>query len=371
MKYKILQENLHTALTHLQKALPSRPQLPILSSVLVQVSGSNCTISATDLYFAVTCRITVDSQEDGVCAVPGKQFREIVSSLNPGSLELQFKEGTLKLSSGKTNTSLACPAHVDFPPFPQIEGEEFVLPIEHFEKIEQNILFSTSVDQARPVLTAVLFEFSADELKVVSTDGFRLSVLSLPNPTNYTDKSFLLPAKSLLEVLRIAMKLSVKEVRFKVSYELKQVFFSFQSVEIFVRLIDGSFPPYQKIIPSVFTTEVVFDSQEMLENLKRAAIFSREASNIVRLRIYSDKVEVYSSSPSFGTYTGIVNQVKVTTDAEMKEIAFNIKYLVEYLSATKSDQQWLGMSESLKPALLKPAGTIEYQHVIMPFKVNA
>jgi DNA polymerase III subunit beta len=369
MKLKVLQENLNGVLLHLSKAVPSNPQLPILASILIETEKGNCTFSATDLYFGIRCSLLVDSEIDGNIVVPGKQFREIISSLDPGVLELVFDQNSLAIANTKTNISLASSNTHEYPPFPQIEGEEYNFPIEYFEQIENNIVFSASIDQARPVLTTVLFEFSQNGLMCVSTDGFRLSTLVIDDK-KYKPKKFLIPAKALSEVYKIASKLQTKEIIFKVSQELKQVFFSLEGVEVFVRLIEGDYPPYDKIIPSAFSTEVVFDTSELLDNLKRAMIFARESSNIVRFEIKKDRVLVHSSSPSFGKFQGELRSVVISGDTTENEIAFNIKYLLDYLNATKSEKQWFGMSESLKPALFRPDGNQKHQYVVMPFKVN-
>lgn len=368
MKLKVLQENLNGLLTHLSKAIPSNPQLPILASVLIENENNVCTFSATDLYFGIRCSMNVDSEIDGTIVVPGKQFKEVVSSLDPGVLQLLFEESALHIKNKKTKVKLSGGITEDYPPFPQVDGEKFVFPISYLEDIEKNVSFSASTDQARPVLTAVLFEFGSAGLQCVATDGFRLSTLIIDDSKKYEDKSFLIPAKALSEVYKIASKLNVKEVLFKVSHELKQVFFSLEGVEIFVRLIEGSYPPYEKIIPSSFSTEVIFDSAELTENLKRAMIFARESSNIVRLEITQDSVFIHSSSPSFGSYRGELHAVTVT--GQPNEIAFNIKYLLDYLSAVKTDQQWFGMSDSLKPAVIKPVDSQKQQYIVMPFKVN-
>ncbi|MBU0974364.1 DNA polymerase III subunit beta [Patescibacteria group bacterium] len=369
MKLKVLQENLNKSLSNLQKAIPSRPQLPILSSILIEANKDGCTISATDLYFGVKSNVQTDIETEGVAVVPGKQFKEIISSLNPGVLTLEFSAGSLKILSDKTKTSLPCQSSDEYPPFPQVEGEEYGISADHLEKIEKYISFSASTDQARPVLTAVLFKFSERGFEVISTDGFRLSVLLLNGSKKYKkERSFLIPAKSLSEVYRIMSKLESTEVKFKISQELKQIFFSINGVLVFVRLIDGNYPPYEKIIPSEFSTEVVFDSEELMDNLKRAMIFARESSNIVKLIIGEKNVEIRSSSPSFGNYKGTLNNIQVK--GLPGEIAFNIKYLLDYLSATKASEHWFGMNESLKPALFKPEAKNSYSYIIMPFKVN-
>ncbi len=368
MIIKVLQENLSASLNNLTKAIPHKPQLPILSSILLEAKNNECTISATDLYFGVRSGVQADIHEEGTIVVPGKQFKEIISSLPKGVLTLEFKDKEFNILSEKTKTSLSCQVSDEYPPFPVIEGDEFDLSFTQLEKIEKLVSFSASLDQARPVLTAVLFKFSNEGLEVVTTDGFRLAILSLDNQDYQEEKVFLIPAKALSEVYRIVARLKVENVVFRISKELKQVFFSIEKVLVFIRLIDGKFPPYEKIIPSIFTTEVIFDTEELLENLKRATIFAKEASNIVRFEIKKNEVLIKSSSPSFGNYKGILKNVKVT--GEEKVIAFNIKYLIDYLSAIKQESQWFGMNESLKPAMFKPEVESSYKYVVMPFKVN-
>ncbi len=369
MKLKVLQENLNNSLNNLQKAIPSRPQLPILSSILIESTKDGCTASATDLYFGVRSVIQVDSEIEGKVVVPGKQFKEIVSSLSPGVLTLESDEGSLNIISEKTKTTLSCQSSDEYPPFPQVEGEEFILSFDQLDKIEKNVSFSTSIDMARPVLTAILFKFSNNSLEAVGTDGFRLSVLKLANNKDNTEESsFLVPAKALSEVFRIMVKLEAKEIKLKISRKLKQIFFSINGVLIFVRLIDGNYPPYEKIIPSEVKTEVIIDSDELMDNLKRAMIFARESSNIVRLIVNENDMEIKSSSPSFGNYSGKIKNVKIK--GAPGEIAFNIKYLMEYLSSTKENEHWFGMNESLRPAIFKPGKSSDHRYVIMPFKVN-
>lgn len=369
MKIKVLQENLNQTLQNLQKAIPSKPQLPILSSILFEIKKTDCIISATDLYFGVKSIIQVDSDEDFSFCVTGKQFKEIISSLSAGVLEMTLDGNTLTVKSGKTKANLACQNSSDYPPFPQVDGQEFVLSTEDLEKIDKAVAFSVSTDMARPVLTSLLFSFNQEQLKVVATDGFRLATLDLKNENQSNEKKLLIPAKSLNEVIRVAQKINAKSIKFKVSEELKQVYFMLDNnVEIFVRLIDGEYPPYERIIPSVFTTEVNFDTEEVLETLKSAMIFAREASNIVKFNFDKEGVTIMASSPSIGNFSSTLTLSSFTGNEA--NIAFNIKYIFDYLSAIKSKKHWFGMSESLKPAMFKPEEEKDYQYVVMPFKVN-
>jgi DNA polymerase-3 subunit beta len=368
MKIKALQENLHQSLNYIQKAIPSKPPLPILSSVIFTAKDGVCSIAATDLYFGVKAGLQAEVVENGDVVIPGRQFREIIASLPPGPLELAYQDGTLTIKSENTKASLQCQNSEDFPPFPEVSGSEYSLSKEHLEKIERYISFSASADQARPVLTSVLFSFAKDGLKVVSTDGFRLALMQLPDSQVQEAEQMLVPAKALSEVYRILTQSEVADARFTVSEELKQVFFAIDGVEIYVRLIEGSFPPYEKIIPTGFVTEVIFDTEELISNIKRASIFSRDASNIVKFGFQGGKTTLTAASPSLGQFVGELSQAVVTgSDAE---IAFNSKYLLDFLQSVTSPTMSFGMSDSLKPAAFKTEELENYQYIVMPFKVN-
>lgn len=379
MKIKVLQENLNQSLNHLQKAIPGKPQLPILASIHIQVKKNECILSATDLYLGVRSAVQAEVDEVGEIVVPGKEFREIIASLPPGAINLDYTEGTLKIKSKKTKVSLQCYSSEDYPAFPEVEGDEYALSSDYLKKIEQYILFSASNDQARPVLTAVLFAFNDDGLRVVSTDGFRLSLMQLTAAAGAKSKEnegggdgsnnqLLVPAKALGEAFRISSQLEVDEVRFKVSEELKQVFFSISSVEMYVRLIEGSYPPYEKIIPPSSSTEVVFDTEELMNNIKRAMIFARESSNIIKFEFSSKGCLVSAESPTLGSFVGDLEQA--TISGGQAEIAFNARYLLDFLQATKAETVKFAMTDSLKPAVFTTEDLGGYRYVVMPFKVN-
>lgn len=369
MKIKILQETLAGALAHLQKAIPSKPQLPILASVHIKADGTVCQLSATDLYFGVRCRVQSDVQEAGELVVPGKEFKEIISSLPAGPLELTFSESTLHIKSAHAKAKLQCMSSDEYPEFPQSEGHAYQLSAPQLDAVTQNILFSASTDQARPVLTAVLFAVTPQGSRTVATDGFRLAVLDIPGfSSNESEHQFLIPSKALSEVARIQKQVKEEIVAFTVSEELKQAFFSVADVEVFVRLIEGDYPPYQKIIPSNFTTTVFFDTAELLDNIKRATIFAREASNIVKFNFHPEQTKISATAPAIGEFTGELSQAKVEGEEAM--IAFNAKYLLDFLQSTDSDTLWFGMSESLKPAIFRPENRQDYQYIVMPFKVT-
>jgi DNA polymerase III subunit beta len=370
MKQTVLQENLNQALAHVQKAIPSRPTLPVLSSVLMDVTKKGCTISATDLYFGVRAHLVSTSEQDGSVVIPGKQFKEIVQSLPPGKVALELDSNQVRITAEKTKAAVPCQDSSEYPPFPQPEGKQYRLSREQLDAIKSLVIKSASPDPTRPVLTGVCLQFSGGQVTVAGTDSFRLSVLQLPlqGEEAAEDGVFIIPAKVLEEVQRIAEQQQAVEAVFTVSEELKQVFFSFEDVEVFARLIEGEYPPYEKIIPTQFETEIEVGCDELQDQLKRAMIFSKDASNIVQMEYTEQALVIKASSPVTGAFEGEVEAAKITGEAG--GVAFNARYILEFLQATKQQAITIKLNGSQKPALLQAPQFPAYQYIVMPFRIN-
>ncbi len=368
MKLTLLQENLNKTLSIVTKAIPSKPSLPILSSIKLSAEGTTCTACATDLYFGVDTKIIANVEETGSVVIPGKQFKEIIGSLSPGVITIELQEGTLSIRAGKSITKLQCQSSEDYPPFPEVTGTEVEIQTELLSNIEALVAFAASSDVARPVLTSILFDIEEAKPRVVATDGFRLAVLEVPGGIK-TEKSLkmLLPAKAVIEVARLAQLQDKKSILCTVSEELKQVLFTIGDVLIYVRLIEGTYPPYEKIMPSTYTTAVEIDQDELQAHMKRALVFARESSNIIKFSIQENTVQLGATSALVGTYEGVLEQVRVSGDS--LEIAFNSKYVQEFLGASKSGQVRMELTESLKPVVFTTPDLPLYRYIVMPFKV--
>ncbi|MFZ5376309.1 MAG: DNA polymerase III subunit beta [Patescibacteria group bacterium] len=368
MKITILQENLKNSLNHLQKTIPTKPQLPILSSILLEAKKNRLFLSATDLYFGIRTEIDIKVDEEGVIVVPGDTFRSLINSLSQEEIKISHTQQNILIQTNKNKVSLPLQNPEEYPPFPEISGTVLNLSLEDLERIIKLVSFTASLDQTRPVLTTILFKFSKDSLEVVATDGYRLSRLMIDKEFE-EELEMMVPAKALQEIYRVATQLNSKTVSIQVSQELKQALFCIDQTNFYVRLIDGEYPPYQKIVPDSFLFECEFEVEDLMQQLKRAMIFCRDSSNIIRLQIDAEKILIKSSSPVAGNFEGEVSLNKSNFQGE-QQIAFNANYLHDFLNNIKDGIIWFSMNESLKPAMFKTMKQDDYFHVVMPFRVN-
>lgn len=365
-------KSLKQSLNFLQKAIPSKPQLPILSSILLETQDNTVILSATDLFLGIQSKLPAKVSEQGKIAIPGEIFRQFIHSLeNNDEVTLKVMDNQLQITSGKNKTKLALQSAQDYPEFPDIQGDELTLSTQALEKIEKYVAFVASLDQTRPILTSILFLIKNQLLTTVATDGFRLAVLSQNcdiNLDNQDSKQFLLPAKALSEIVKITQQLELEEVKLTVSDELKQIKCQLVDTTIYVRLIEGEFPPYEKIMPDSFSIKTRIDAGTLDLQLKRASLFSRDISNIVKFNFNDNQLKINASSPAIGSYEGELEILDALSSAE--SIAFNVKYVSDFIQAIKSDLINFEMNESLKPAAFTTDEVENFIYIVMPFRVN-
>ncbi len=368
MKTSIDLSSLKTCLKHLQNVIPSNPQLPILSSIYLKLKDEELTLASTDLYLGVKTKTKVDSDVEFEKVVPGDTFKDLISSFSEDEVEIEVGKKEMVIKSNTSQLKVPTQTTEEYPDFPEIEGKKIKLQAEMLEKINDLVSFAASTDQARPVLTTVFLNFKNSKLEVVGTDGFRLAVLSFEDVGIEDDISLLVPVRAFNEVVKILRQSEEEDVILQVSTELKQIKFIVGGVGIFVRLIEGDYPPYSKIIPSQFKTEINMLGEDLKQELQRAFVLAKEASNIVEWKFEDNELVIKSSAPAVGSYEG---RVLVSSEkGDGGEIAFNVKYLLEFLSSTKPENLKFMMNESLKPAMFKVEGVENFKYVVMPFRVN-
>lgn len=368
MKFNILQENLKTNLAYIQKAIPNKPQLPILKNILLEVKDNILLLRATDLHLGAKVLIPIEMEEAGTALVPGEIFKQIIFSLDSGKINFQLQDNNLILKTSKNSSTLPFQLSDEFPSFSQEEGSSFSLAKDIFQEIDRYVNHSVSLDQTRPVLTSVLLRFSPNLLQIVGTDGFRLSILNKKIDYAGENIDLLVPQKGLKEILRIIDQKQIDTVNFELLNESKQLKFVIDNLEIYLQLIEGVFPPFEKILPSEYLIELKISGEAFLEEIKRAYILSRGSSNIIKIQLDSDNLLIKSFSPSLGSYQGKIPLIEPVN--QNLEIAFNAKYLLDFLQNVKPQDLVLGLNETLKPALFRPANLDNFNYIVMPFRAN-
>jgi len=372
MKLSLLQENLNLALGNVSRFVSSKSQLPILNNILLSTDQGRLKLSATNLDLSINYWIGAKIEEEGSITIPSKEITEFISYLPTGKLDLSVKENNLlTLSSEKTESNFTTMPAVDFPEFPSINPDTaFEIDLDVLTQAISQIAFSAALDDSRPVLTAILCQFSNDNLTLVATDGFRLSFkkIKLSNSLNLkTDKpiTFLIPAKSLIEITKLAK--NNKKIKIGLTSDEHQVVFILDDVELVSRLIEGDYPDYQKIIPESYNTKIYVNRDEFFQSVKIASVFAKESANVVRINIKSGILELSANAPQIG-------QNKASVDAKIEgenlDIAFNYKFLTDFLTICKSPEILIELNENLTPGFFHDQSDPSFTHIIMPVRLQ-
>ena len=376
MKVTVLQETLAHGLSIVSRAVSPRSTLPVLSNVLVATDEGRLRLSATNLELGITCWIGAKIEEEGSTTVPARTFVDLVGTLPAEQVNLNLNPATqsLNVRAGASITDIKCIDSQEFPPMPTPEMDTaFQINVADFKEIIQQVAFAASSDEARPVLMGVLMNVEGDKLTMAAADGFRLSVrhatLSSPVPQPL---SAIIPARALNELARIAGE-GGEMISMVLPKSRGQVVFRVKDTELVAQLIDGVFPDYQQIIPHSYKSRTILSTQSLLKACKQAEIFAREGSNVARFNIKSSgdqepgSVEISTQSEETGSNETVVS---ATIDGSGLLIAFNVRFLREVLEVVRSPNVALETSAANSPGVIRPVGSDDFLHVIMPMHLG-
>lgn len=374
MKMEILQENLVRYLSIANRVITAKPALPILSSILLKATDKNLTLQATNLDTSLLLSLNVKVEEKGKITVPARSFLEFTASLSPQTLLISEEEGKV-IVKGETAQAVFQTMNADeFPKFPEVnKEEEFKIKKDILSKFIRKTSFAAALDEGRPVLTGVLLKIEGGILKMVATDGFRLSEAVSKEKIPQVDfGNLIIPAKALVEVERLLSEESEDEITFGRSVDKNQIFFAVNPSDgalLFARLLEAEYPDYKRIIPDSFSLTAKISTEELISAVKTASIFAHGDGQTLKLFFDPQKKEIIISAQTAEIGKGTA---KVSADIDGKgiEVGFNAKFLLDGVSSMGTEQTLIQIKEEVAPAMLTPVGDEDYRHIIMPVRLQ-
>lgn len=363
MKIKVTQEKLSKALNNVSRIAMGRVTLPILNNVLIRVDKKKVSLITTNLDMAIMDFLPVSSSEDGVVTVPAKLLAEFISNLPKGeTIEITSKNTKVEIKAGKYSSVINGTPADDFPELPEIDDKKAVvykIGVEEFKNSVGQVIVASSNDLTRPALTGVYFNTYDDNLAIAATDGYRLAEKIIIDRVESEVKA-IVPANSLQEVLR-AISDDVEEV--EISFNDDLVRFRLGEVEIISKLIDASYPDYQKLIPKNNDIKVTLNREELIRVTKLAALFARSVGgSIVCETKKPDTFSVKSIANEFGE-----NDSKIETSVEKEgKVNFNSRFLIDALNSLESKDIEFEFSAGTNPTVLRNKKDKKYTHIVMP-----
>ena len=376
MKLSCTQENLNKGLNIVGRAVATRTTLPITNNVLLATDDGRLKLVATNLEMAITCWLGAKIEEEGTITVPARLLTEFVSSLPNDTIDIQLspQTKTLGLKCARFEARISGVDAKDFPPIPSVDdGVKTTVEVETLRQGINEVVFAAATEESRPVLTGVSARFENESLVLAAADGFRLAVYELPLTTAVSQKTeVIIPAHTLAELNRLIAD-QEEPVDITLNPNKSQVLFCLQNINLVSQLIQGTFPNYSQLIPQSYTTRVIVNINDFLQATRTASIFARDGSGIVRLMVTPGgeaspgKLAVSARSEEIGDDVG---EIDATVEGDESKIAFNGKYLTDVLSVLHESQVALEITNPSSPGLIRPVGTDNYTHVIMPMFIQ-
>lgn len=362
-------EDLKKTLQAVQRAVAAKGILPVLSNILLTTDnekGRFLRLIATDLEIGVESRMEADMQEAIHTTLPAKKLVEIVNKFPEESLSFDFRsDGSVSLSGKKLNFQLNTLPADDFPRLPEVQRDR-VLELNLLEVCQaiRQTCFAAATDSAKTILTGVNMQIQGGQLKMAATDGYRLAVRQLTLNQDFDAANIIIPRRTLLELEKLVKQDTQEHVLMSITDN--HVLFEAQDKILTSRLLEGKYPPYDKILPKQFERRVWIETRPFLAAVERVAIMASEQTHVVAFDIQNTRL-VISAGAELGRAQ---EEIDVKFEGEPVRISFNAQYLVEVLKTYADDASHilLQLNSEVQPAVVSSVDNDDYICMLMPIK---
>jgi DNA polymerase-3 subunit beta len=367
MKATIERATLLKSLGHVQSVVERRNTIPILSNVLIEAcDDGSIRLMATDLDLQVDESVPAQVAVAGATTVSAHTFFDIVRKLPEGSqVELSASEGKMQVVAGRARFNLSTLPRDDFPVI--AEGElptRFELPSATLRQIIDKTRFAISSEETRYYLMGIFLHVADDKLKAAATDGHRLARVTVDRPEGADGMpDVIIPKKCVVELRKL---LDEVEGTAEVSLSPTKIRFGLGSAVLTSKLIDGTFPDYNRVIPTANDKLLRLDPKSFMAGVDRVATIASEKTRAVKMAVDRDKITLSVTSPENGL---AVEEIAADYGSDNIEIGFNARYLMDILAQIEGDTVEVHLADAAAPTLLRESDKSNALYVLMPMRV--
>jgi DNA polymerase-3 subunit beta len=388
MELTVAKKDLLKIVARMQGVAERKSTMPVLANVLLAVDGQNAMrLAATDLYLSLLGRVPAEVSKPGSVAVSAKDLFERVKMMPDGPVVIATQDNattTLKASGSARRYTLRGMPGDDFPPLPQpAEGSPtLALDVDVLSELIQKTHFSISTDETRAHLNSALFEWEGDTVRMVTTDGHRLSKVDVKVTGRQASATMLIPLKAIHELRRLCDEMLAegpvtnaegekKKPELLITQSGSSAFFQGAGMTFSVKLVDAQFPPYSQVIPQGADKTVRAPRVAFADALKAVSVAASERTGGVKLTLTKGSMRITSESPESGDG---FDEIPVEYAGPNMSIGFNAKYFLDVLASITDEEIEVSLSGELDPAVLRPAGATtksdrQFLAVVMPMRI--
>jgi len=377
MNFEIVKKEFIRGLGLMQGVAGRKTTLPILSHILLEWDKNALFLTGTDLETGIREEIMVKTYQKGSASVSAKKLYEIVRELPEETIHIQKKDNQwITLQCGKSVFNLAGLDPEEFPSFPAYQEENFSnVSTRLFREMIEKTSFAASNEESRYHLNGILLaqikQGGKETLRMVATDGHRLSLLDRENQKirGIDEKGMIISKKGVLEVKKIIGDRDSEE-EMGIYFNATHGFFKTGKSITAIRLIDGEFPEYEQVIPKGNDQKLVMVKERIVSSLKRVSTMASERMEGVKFSIKKNSVEMSSTHQDFGDAQ---EEVEVAYEGPPLQVGFNARYLIEAFNVIDSEEVLMELKDEGSPGIIKPlsstAGLSNQICIIMPMRL--
>ena len=368
MLFNVKRSALLGELNLVQGVIEKKSTIPILSNILLEARGEHVDITATDLDVSICCGCGADVGEEGSMTVSARRLFDIVRLLPEDSdiRCVQLENDWMEIRSGSAEFRVVGLPRENFPSVPEFQGSLVSIPGPLLKGMIQRVLFSITQEESRYSLNGALLTLTPQEMRMVATDGHRLSLVTKAAQFEGAEAEIraLVPRKTLLEILKL---IGDQELLVGFARDENHLFFSFGNRRLVSRVLAGQFPNYEMVIPRENDKSVMASTKGLLEAIRRAAVMSDEKLKAVRFSATPGSLELSASSANAGEAREVI---AVEYEGARVDIGFNPQYLLDFLGVCGSENVVMALRDGDTQGMMTPAAgsDFDYQYIVMPMK---
>ncbi len=372
MKISIDRAALLRSLNHVQSAVERRNTIPILANVLLSAKDGTLTLSTTDMDLEINESVAAKVVTEGSATSPALMLHDIVRKLPDGSdieITVDDQATSMKVRAGRSNFRLGCLPVADFPELGSGQYQtSFSLKASDLRAIIDRTKFAMSTEETRYYLNGIFVHANqtngVDVLRAVATDGHRLARFEMPLPEGAKDMpGVIIPRKTILELRKLLEEAADK---IGISVSPNKIRFAFDHIVLTSKLIDGSFPDYERVIPSGNDKVIEVDPKTFSSAIDRVSTISDGKSRAVKITLNGKTMTISANSPESGSAT---EDVEVHSEASPIEIGFNARYLMDITSQVDGEACRIKLADPASPTIIEDAADGSALYVLMPLRV--
>src|SRR4029450_1639377 len=368
MRFTISREKLQEGLTAVAASIPAKTTLPVLANILVETTERGIRSSDLDLDIAVSNEVSADVETPGAITIPAKKLSEIARELPPAPVKIgAVGEQRITLECGRSKFKLLGLPPDEFRPFPQVRFQDsWRVRSGDLQKLISHTSFAVSTEESRPILNGVLWELRPDRMRMVATNGHRLTRMDLPVVSaNSPSGDLIVPPKALDQVRR----LFPAEEELEIAQGDNHLGFRSPFTSVFTRLIEGPYPNYEQVIPRDNDRVAISDKVALISALKRMSVIASDQTHRIRLSFNAALLRFSVQTPDLGEAQ---DELPIQFTGDPLDIGFNANYLLEILRYIPTDEVRITLKAPERAVTVEPeawSDPASYLCLVMPLRL--